>query len=148
MSRTISNVEVRVEVEVNPTEDENKVRVAVQRVLGDISLELIEENEHKRFVGKAKGLEALTKFYDLLRRERILDAARTVLLKGVQERKIIFYLNKQVAYVGHISFSQPYGESPLGPIRVEIECDEPQNLIDWLTPKTTSKMRSQPSGGK
>lgn len=130
------NVEVRVEVEVNPTEDVDKVRVAVQKVLGDISLELVEEGEYKKLVGRAEGLGALAKFHDLLRRERILDAARTVLIRGVQEKKITFYLNKQVAYVGHISFSQPYGESPLGPIRVEIQCDDTQSLIDWLTPKT------------
>lgn len=137
MSKMLGNVEVRVEAEVNPTEDADKVKVAIQKVLGDISLELIEEGDYRRLVGKAEGLEALTRFYDLLRRERILDAARTVLLRGIQDKKIIFYLNKQVAYVGHISFSQPYGESPLGPIRVEIQCDDPQGLINWLTPKTS-----------
>jgi len=129
-------VEVKVEVEVNPTEDANKVKIAVQKVLGDINLKLIEEGDYKRLFGKAEGLEALTKFYNLLRRELILDAARTVLLRGIRGKSIIFYLNKQVAYVGHISFSQPYGESPLGPIRVEIQCDDPRSLIDWLTPKT------------
>ncbi|MCD6470346.1 hypothetical protein J7L29_06060 [Candidatus Bathyarchaeota archaeon] len=136
MSKVSGKVEVRVEVEVNPTEDVDKVKIAVQRVLGDINLELIEENDYKRLSGKAEGLETLTRFYNLLRRELILDAARTVLLRGVQGNSIIFYLNKQVAYVGHISFSQPYGESPLGPIRVEIRCDNPRSLIDWLTPKT------------
>jgi predicted RNA binding protein with dsRBD fold (UPF0201 family) len=136
MNNIGGNVEVKIEVEVNPTEDENKIRVAVQRVFGDIDLQSVEEKEHRRLVGKAKGAESLARFYELLRRERILDAARTVLLRGVQGNKIIFYLNKQVAYVGHISFSQPYGESPLGPIRVEIQCDDPQSLINWLTPKT------------
>lgn len=136
MSKISVNVEIKVEVEVNPTEDVDKVRVAVQKVLGDISLELVEEGEYKKLVGRAEGLGALAKFHDLLRRERILDAARTVLIRGVQEKRITFYLNKQVAYVGHISFSQPYGESPLGPIRVEIQCDDIRSLIDWLTPKT------------
>jgi len=79
----------------------------------------------------------LTKLYNLLRRERIRDAARAVLFGGMSERTIVFYLNKQVAYVGHVSFSQPVGESPLGPIRVEIECDNPREIIDWLAPKTT-----------
>ena len=137
MSEKISGkVEVRVEVEVNPTEDVDKVKIAVQKVLGDINLGLIKEDDYKRLYGKAEGLEALTRFYNLLRRELILDAARTVLLRGVQGNSIIFYLNKQVAYVGHISFSQPYGESPLGPIRIEIRCGNPRGLIDWLTPKT------------
>lgn len=136
MDRLLSNIKVKVEVEVNPTEDADKVKVAVQRVLGDISLELIGEGGYRKLIGRAEGSNALMKFYDLLRRERILDAARTVLLRGIQEKRIVFYLNKQVAYVGHLSFSQPYGESPLGPIRVEIECDDPQSLIDWLTPKS------------
>ncbi|MEM1550829.1 MAG: RNA-binding domain-containing protein [Candidatus Bathyarchaeia archaeon] len=136
MSGQIGNVEVFVEVDVNPTEDADKVRVAVQKVLGNINLELVGEGDYKKLIGRASGLEALAHFYGLLRRERILDAARTVLLRGIQGNRIIFYLNKQVAYTGHISFSKPYGESPLGPIRVEIRCDNPQNLINWLTPKT------------
>jgi len=136
MSKVSGKVEVIVDVEVNPTEDVDKVKIAVQKVLGDINLQLIEEGEYRRLSGRAEGLEALTKFYNLLRRELILDAARTVLLRGIQGNSIVFYLNKQVAYVGHISFSQPYGESPLGPIRVEIRCDNPRSLIDWLTPKT------------
>jgi len=136
VSGRIGNVEVLIEVDVNPTEGVDRVRVAVQRVFGNINLELVGEGDYKKLVGRASGQESLIHFYELLRRERILDAARTVLLRSVQGNKIIFYLNKQVAYVGHISFSQPYGESPLGPIRVEIRCDSPQDLINWLTPKT------------
>ncbi len=139
MSRVGGNVEIKIEVEVNPTEDENKVRVAVQRVFGDIDLQSVEEEGYRRLLGKAEGAESLARFYELLRKERILDAARIVLLRGVQGNKITFYLNKQVAYVGHISFSQPYGESPLGPISVEIQCDDPQSLIDWLAPKTVKQ---------
>jgi len=29
-------------------------------------------------------------------------------------------------------------ESPLGPIKVQIKCENPKELIDWLAPKTTS----------
>lgn len=136
MSGRIGSVEVLVEVDVNPTEDVDKVRVAVQRVLGNINLELVGEGDYKKLIGRASGQESLIHLYELLRRERILDAARTVLLRGVQGDRIIFCLNKQVAYAGHISFSQPYGESPLGPIRVEIQCNNPQDLINWLAPKT------------
>ncbi|MEM1514917.1 MAG: RNA-binding domain-containing protein [Thermoproteota archaeon] len=136
MGTQIKDVNILVEADVNPTEDVNKVRVALQKVLGNVSLELVVEGDYRKLIGRASGIEALAHFYELLRRERMLDAARTVLLKGVQGNKIVFYLNKQVAYVGHISFSQPQGESPLGPIRVEIQCDNPQSLINWLAPKT------------
>jgi len=130
-------VRVKTCVDVNPTEDLNKVRVAVEKVLGGIKLEIVRDGNRERLVGESEGREALLRFHDLLRREQILDAARKVLFKGIQGKTICFYLNKQVAYVGHISFSQSVGESPLGPIYVEIESDDPRAVIDWLAPKTS-----------
>jgi predicted RNA binding protein with dsRBD fold (UPF0201 family) len=130
------NVKIYVDVEVNPTEDSNKVQVAVQRVLGPIHLEKIDEKDRTYLKGTAEGLEQLSAFQELLRKERIRDAARRVLLSELDGNTVTFYLNKQVAYAGHISFSQPEGESPLGPIQVEVQCDNPRKLIDWLTPKT------------
>jgi hypothetical protein len=97
----------------------------------------VQDGDKERLVGESEGQKALLRFYNLLRREQILDAARKVLFGGVMGNVICFYLNKQVAYVGHISFSQSDGESPLGPIRVEIETDNPRAVIDWLAPKTS-----------
>jgi predicted RNA binding protein with dsRBD fold (UPF0201 family) len=130
------NVKIYVEVEVNPTEDPDKVQVAVQKVLGPIQLDKIHSEDRAYLKGTAEGIEQLLAFQELLRKERIRDAARRVLLKGLDGNTVTFYLNKQVAYAGHISFSQPEGESPLGPIQVEVQCDNPRKLIDWLTPKT------------
>jgi len=124
-------------VDVNPTEDPNKIRIAVEKVLGKIHLEIVRDGDREQMVGKSEGRESLLRFHDLLRREQILDAARKVLFKGVQRGIIHFYLNKQVAYAGHISFSQSAGESPLGPICVEIESEDPRAVIDWLAPKTS-----------
>jgi len=135
MSET-GKVKLDVEVKVNMTEDSNKVRVAVQKIFGNLNIQEVESEDESRLVGSAEGLEALDAFYDLLRKERILDAARRMFFNGLRGKTITFFLNKQAAYVGHISFSQPVGESPLGPIRVEIQCDNPKSLIDWLTPKT------------
>lgn len=132
----MDDVDLLVEAEVNPTEDQEKVLMALVRVFGDIGYKLEERGFTKFLIGKEKGLAGLSRFRDLLRRELICDAARTVLFKGLRDNTITFYLNKQVAYVGHISFSEPIGESPLGPIRVEICCDDPHKLIDWLAPKT------------
>jgi len=138
----VGNIIITVEVEVNLTEDSNKVQVAVQKVLGPIYLEKIDEEDRAYLKGTAEGLEQLLAFQELLRKERIRDAARRVLLSGLGgNKKVTFYLNKQVAYAGHISFSQPEGESPLGPIQVEVQCDNPRKLIDWLTPKTPSHRR-------
>ena len=69
----------------------------------------------------------------ILHRDRIRAAARAQLIKGTKGDRITVYLNKQVAYVGHLSFSAPEGESPLGPIRLDIDCKDPPGLIEWLT---------------
>lgn len=131
-----ARTELRVEAEVNPTEDPDKVRVAVDKIFGELPLRLIEEEHGNRLAAMADGLEPLSAFKELLKREQIRAAARKVLFSGLRGNTITFYLNKQVAYVGHISFSQSEGESPLGPIRVEISCDNPPDLIGWLASRT------------
>lgn len=133
----MDEVEVHVEVEVNPTEDLEKVKMAVENIFGSVEFEVKNQRLGSLLIAKAKGINGLTKLYNLLRRERIRDAARGVLFDELSEKSIVFYLNKQVAYAGHVSFSRPVAESPLGPIKVQIRCDNPRELIEWLAPKTT-----------
>ena len=132
----MDEINIRVEAEINPTEDPEKVKRAVENIFGSLEFEVKPQRRGSLLIAKAKGMEGLTKLYNLLRRERIRDAARGVLFEGLGESSITFYLNKQVAYVGHISFSRPAAESPLGPIMVQIQCDNPRELIEWLAPRT------------
>lgn len=133
----MDEIEVHVEVEVNPTESEEKVKKAVENIFGNIPVQLKPLPVGSLLVAEAKGLEALTKLYNLLRRERIRDAARSVLFEGVDGKNVSFFLNKQVAFAGHVSFSKAVAESPLGPIKVSVKCDDPRRFIDWLAPKTS-----------
>ena len=133
----MDEIMVQIQADINPTEDEAKVKRAVENMFSNLEVEVKPKRRGSVLTARTRGVDGLTKLYNLLRRERIRDAARAVLFGGMSERTIVFYLNKQVAYVGHVSFSQPVGESPLGPIRVEIECDNPREIIDWLAPKTT-----------
>jgi len=132
----MDEIVVQCQADVNPTEDEAKVKQAVENVFGNLEFEVKPQERGSLLTGKATGMGGLTKLYNLLRRDRIRDAARAVLFGGMSGHSIVFYLNKQVAYAGHLSFSQPVGESPLGPIKVEIGCDNPREIIDWLAPKT------------
>lgn len=132
----MDEVNVYVEVEVNPTESEDKVRRAVENIFGNIHVQIKPLHKGSLMVAEVKGLETLTKLYNLLWRERIRSAARMVLFKGLNGKVISFCLNKQVAYAGHVSFSEEVAESPLGPIKVRIKCENPRELINWLAPKT------------
>lgn len=131
----MEEIEVLIEVVINPTEDEAKVKRVVENVFGSVEFAVKPLRRGIVLIAKASGIEGLTKLQNLLKRDRIRDAARAVLYGGVSGSSIVFYLNKQVAYAGHVSFSQPFGESPLGPVKVEIRCSNPRQVIDWLAPR-------------
>ena len=133
----MDEISVQVEADINPTENEEKVKRAGENMFSNLEWKVKPQRQGSLLVGRGRGMDTLTKLYNLLRRERIRDAARGALYEGLNEKSIIFYLNKQVAYVGHVSFSKPVGESPLGPIKVEVECDNPREVIEWLAPRTT-----------
>ena len=135
----MNEIYIQVEADVNPTENQNKVKTAMENIFGNLEFELTPQGKSELLVAKIKGSSGLAKFGELLRRERIRNAARRVLLESVQGKGLTFYMNKQVAFVGHVSFSNPTGESPLGPIKVQIRCDNPTELIDWLAPRTAHK---------
>jgi predicted RNA binding protein with dsRBD fold (UPF0201 family) len=135
----MTDIRVHVEVEVNPTEDLEKVKQAVENIFGKVKFNVKSRTWGQLLIAKTKGTEGLIKLKDILARERIRAAARKVLRGGMDENSVTFYLNKQVAYAGHISFSQKTAESPLGPISVQISCSNPQEIIEWLTPKPSKK---------
>lgn len=127
---------IRVEGEIRPTEDEGKVRQAILNVFTPEHIEVEVRGKNKVIVAKAYSLKSLMKLHRLLRTERILDAARSILKKNASERSLVFHLNKQAAFQGRLSFTEAYGESPLGPITFIIEDVDVEKLIDWLAPKT------------
>ena len=137
----MNEIVVHVEVEVNPTEDLDKVKWAVENIFGAVTFEVESRTWGQLLIAETTGTEGLTKLLNMLSRERIRAAARKVFFSGIDEKTVTFYLNKQVAYVGHISFSQQSAESPLGPINVRIRCSNPRKLIDWLTPKPSKRNR-------
>ena len=135
----MDEVTVHVEAEINPTESEDKVKTAVTNVLGSASITIKPAHKGSVLNADAKGQDSLVKLRNLLRNDRIRDAARKALFHSIRGNTISFCLNKQVAFAGHISFSEETAESPLGPIRVTIETDNPRQLIEWLAEKTVSR---------
>jgi len=130
----MKRVKVRFEAVVQPTEDEEKVSRAVRNVLGEVNMERVSLKRGLLLRAEGEGLEVLSHLKRGLEKGRIRDAARAFLQRSIEGEMIIFSLNKQAAYAGHISFSIISG-SPLGPIKVIIECDDPEDLVEWLTRK-------------
>lgn len=120
-------IELTVISPLRPTESPEKVAGALEILFPGIVLEATET-----WIEGRGGIEALSTFHRLLREQRILDTARSVLLAGRVADAVQFRLNKQAASVGRISF--PPEEEPLGSIHVEIR--GPELLVDWLAPET------------
>jgi len=129
-------VTVYVETEVNPTESEEKVRAAVNNVLSNATVTVKPGGRGSLLVAEAKGQDSLLNLRNMMRNDRVRDAARRFLFKAIRGNTIRFYLNKQVAFAGHVSFSEETAESPLGPISFKIKTDNAEQLIDWLAEKT------------
>jgi uncharacterized protein len=129
-------VTVFVEAEINPTESEDNVKASVNNFLDNASITIKPSVKGSTLTAIAKGQDSLFKLRNLIRNDRIRDASRRLLFKSIRGNMISFYLNKQVAFAGHVSFSEETAESPLGPIRVNIETDNPEQLIEWLAEKT------------
>lgn len=130
----MEEVAIQVEADINPTEDAEKVKNAILNIFDIVSVEIKPSYRGNILTAKAKGIEALVQFRNLLSLDRIRAAARKVFLGGLRGNNIRFFLNKQVAFTGHVSFSEENGESPLGPMKITFECKDPKTLIDWLAP--------------
>ncbi len=133
----MAEITVTVETEIKPTESEEKVEAAVNNILASPSVTILSAQKDKILVAKSQGQDSLLKMRNLFRNDRIRDAARKALFRNMRGNTIKFCLNKQVASAGHISFSAETAESPLGPLYVTIETENPRQLIEWIAEKTT-----------
>jgi predicted RNA binding protein with dsRBD fold (UPF0201 family) len=129
----MDDVTVHVEAEINPTETEDRVKQAIENMFGPVKIQTEPLRKGSLLKAESKGQQALIKLRNLLQREHIRAAARTVLIRGAENKSVSFCLNKQVAYAGHVSFSTEPNESPLGPIKVEIGTEDPRKIIEYLT---------------
>lgn len=131
-------LEIRVECEIRLTEDLEKVKSAVKNLFEPEREMLTPINRGYLYTAIGESSRALRKLYNLLRTQRVLDAAREHLKRGVVGNTITFYLHKQAAFMGIAAFcSVPEKESPLGAIVFTVKTNDVKAFINWLTPRTT-----------
>ncbi|MDT7891230.1 MAG: RNA-binding domain-containing protein [Thermoproteota archaeon] len=127
-------LEIIAKVEIKPTEDEGKVRIALENVFDFEKIELIEELGSKYYVAKSYSLKSLNKIANLIKKQRIELTARSILERSIENNSLSFKLNKQAAYMNRISFVTIAGEAPLGAIEIKIISDDPMKIIDMIAP--------------
>jgi predicted RNA binding protein with dsRBD fold (UPF0201 family) len=123
------NILAEISSDVHPTEDTGRVERAVLNIFPQAKIEHADRCL-RAFVNSLEGFEKLRM---LIRSRRIRAAARAVLMKGVKDDTVVFYLNKQAAYVGKVSFFEEGETVALGPIKVVVKTDDPMKFVEWLT---------------
>ncbi|MDW8076839.1 MAG: RNA-binding domain-containing protein [Nitrososphaerota archaeon] len=122
------DADLEVRAHLNPTEDEEKVVKSILSIF-KVKVNVVQDEA----IGCSRDINALRKLKRMIRQRRIRSAARAVMKSGIRGNVVEFYLHKQAAYAGKVSFSNAEGESPLGPIKVTIKTDDPNKLVEWLT---------------
>ncbi len=116
--------EVTVKARCYPTEDRGKVARAIKNIFPDAQVE-----GEDPVIAHSNSLD---NFAELLRRQRIRDAARAVIRRSISKGSYTFALNKQVAAVGKISFSEE--RHALGDLEVTMSKADLEALAESLSP--------------
>jgi predicted RNA binding protein with dsRBD fold (UPF0201 family) len=141
-------IKIRISAPVYPTENRERVVAAMQKVLtlGDGDLQddprqetiMVEgdpavtyEIDVVYLVLETDDTHCLRRLQHIITKEQIEATAKKVLFASLRRDRISFNINKQAALAGAMHFAEE-GESPLGPIRVEIETDDPEGFVEWF----------------
>jgi len=127
--KKLLSVEVEIETTIHPTEVEEKVIKAVKNLFPDAKIEI----SNGRLFAVARDLRH---FKELLKRQKILDTARSELIKGKRGDEIVVYLNKQTATVSRVNFCEE--DAILSPLKVTFRLVGVsfQRFLDYLAPMT------------
>jgi uncharacterized protein len=126
-----SPIELKVEAAVNPSEDAQKIIDAIANLFVKIYPEVAYRN---RVIGRAVGSSPFSILYEQIRSRAAMGVLRRMLIDNRSGDSTWFLLNKQAATAGIAVVIEEEQESPLGPIRVTINCEELDAFIDWLVP--------------
>ena len=117
----------KINAELNPTEDQEKVANAIVKIFGDIELDVSDD----RITGELVGLIPLSTFRSRIASDKIKATLGNVFRRWYEDDSLSFGLNRQAAHAGHVSINLQ-NEDPMGPIQVTIE-DDIDEVITFLT---------------
>lgn len=120
---------MKAKVMINPTEDLDKVLKALSNILDYDEIEIDDD-----YIVVTGGEDSLLRLKESLKKRRIRNTVRKILMKELQDEVIIFKLSKQAAYAGIVNI---IGEdlSALGEINVRIETDNVNSFLNWIAPE-------------
>jgi predicted RNA binding protein with dsRBD fold (UPF0201 family) len=120
---------IQIFCEINPSEDSEKVKLAVSNIFPDIELEISDTD----ITGKTNNLAILSKILKSIREKNVKKTYQRILKNNNDGESTWFYLNKQAAFVNTVALCSEANESSLGPIKVILRSNDIEQVIDTIT---------------
>ena len=117
----------KINAQINPTEDKQKIVDAIIKIFGDVELNINES----LITGELDGIKPLNTLRTRIASDKIKTSLGNVFRRWNDDDQLSFGLNRQAAYAGHVSINLQ-NEDPMGPIQVTIEGDVDE-VITFLT---------------
>lgn len=123
----LSCMKLTVATQVHATEDGDKIKSALETVFPKIKF----KKTKSQISGESDSAENLDYIKEKVIAKQIKSTVRYILLQYKTETGTKFMLNKQTFMLGKINFVEE--NYPLGNIIVDIETDNLEGLVDYMT---------------
>ena len=123
------SLNVQVFCEINTSEESSKVNTAVRNIFPNLEISI----NHHQIIGKSSSVESLSNISESINIKNTKNILQRILKQNTDGHSTWFYLNKQAAFVNMVVLCNESDESPLGPIKVVIEANNIENIIQSLT---------------
>ena len=120
---------IQVFCQINPSEDPEKVKLAVNNIFPDIKLEIFDTE----ITGKTNNFSALSQISKSIHEKNIKNAYQRILKTNNDGESTWFYLNKQAAFVNIVALCSEANESSLGPVKVILRSNDIEQVIESIT---------------
>ena len=119
---------IQVSCKINLSEDPLKVKIAILNVFPELEIFLNDQ----QLIGKSNDTSSLSNISQSIHTKNTKNTYQRILKKNSNENSTWFYLNKQAAFVNIVALCSESDESPLGPIKVVLEGNDIENIIQSL----------------
>ena len=123
------SLNIQVFCEINTSEESSKVNTAVRNIFPNLEISI----NHHQIIGKSSSVESLSNIFESINTKNTKNILQRILKQNTDGHSTWFYLNKQAAFVNMVVLCNESDESPLGPIKVVIEANNVENIIQSLT---------------
>ena len=120
---------IQIFCEINPSEDPEKVKLAVNNIFPDIELETSETE----ISGKTNNFSVLSQISKSIHEKNTKNTYQRILKNNNDGESTWFYLNKQAAFVNTVALCSEANESSLGPIKVILRSNDIKQVIESIT---------------